>query len=214
MRWIIRGIVAGLFLCGLLLLAPFVLKSAPAAPRTEALSDIKQISTMLFEFDSEYGTFPSADTIDSVKDETKTTLTLGSSSSNQLFRQLLVSTSGIKSERPFWVKTGFFNRRPDDIFNTDTTALAKGECVFAYVAGLNSSGDPQTPVVMTPLISGKQEFDPGPFKGYAVILRLDNSAVPYPIDKNGHVILSNGMDIFDPRQPFWHGKAPDVKWPE
>jgi hypothetical protein len=34
-----------------------------------------------------------------------------------------------------------------------------------------------------------------------------------PVDKSGHVYL-NGKDLFDPSQPFWGGKAPDVKWPE
>ena len=34
-----------------------------------------------------------------------------------------------------------------------------------------------------------------------------------PIDKNGDVIL-NGMNLFDPRQPFWRWKAPDLKYPE
>ncbi len=24
----------------------------------------------------------------------------------------------------------------------------------------------------------------------------------------------NGLDLLDPRQPFWYGKAPDVKWPK
>ena len=30
---------------------------------------------------------------------------------------------------------------------------------------------------------------------------------------HGKVII-NGLDLRDPRQPFWHGKTPDVKWPK
>lgn len=66
---------------------------------------------------------------------------------------------------------------------------------------------------MTPLIRGKTIFDRGQFGGKAVVLFLDNSAKALPIEKDGRVLL-NGMDIFDPRQPFWKGKVPDIKWPE
>ena len=66
---------------------------------------------------------------------------------------------------------------------------------------------------MAPLLKGKTTFDRLSFHGKAVILFLDNSAKSLPIEKDGRVLL-NGMDIFDPRQPFWKGKAPDIKWPE
>jgi hypothetical protein len=33
------------------------------------------------------------------------------------------------------------------------------------------------------------------------------------IDSPGKIIY-NGLDLLDPRRPFWHGKAPDVKWPK
>jgi hypothetical protein len=35
-----------------------------------------------------------------------------------------------------------------------------------------------------------------------------------PINSSGKIILTNGLDLLDPRQPFWDGKAPDVKWPK
>ena len=66
---------------------------------------------------------------------------------------------------------------------------------------------------MTPLLKGQKKFDRSCFKGRAVILFLDHSARALPIEKDGHVLI-NGMDIFDPRQPFWKGKTPDLKWPE
>lgn len=210
--WWLGGI--SIAFCLLVLLTPpVILKSAKAAPRTEALNNIKQIGMLLFEFDNEYGSFPDTDTAIDVKEETKTPLTLGNHSSNQLFRQLLVGCGPGTGERPFWAKTAHSRKKPDNIFTTDATALARGECAFGYIAGLSSSGDPSTPVVFTPVVRGKHLFDPDAFNGFAIILHLDNSARPLPIDKHGHVIV-NGMDIFDPRQPFWHGKSPDVKWPE
>ena len=51
------------------------------------------------------------------------------------------------------------------------------------------------------------------YSGFAVSLRLDNSVTRYPVDKSGRVWI-DGKDLFDPTQPFWNGKVPDVKWPE
>jgi hypothetical protein len=35
----------------------------------------------------------------------------------------------------------------------------------------------------------------------------------FPIEQDGTVNL-DGMDLFDPAQPFWEGTVPPVKWPE
>ena len=72
---------------------------------------------------------------------------------------------------------------------------------------------PETPVIVSPLIPGTTRFDPRPFDGKAVVLRLDYSAKTETIDSSGRVMIG-GMDIFDPRQPWWGGKTPDIKWQE
>lgn len=217
-RWVMKSIfqLGGVSILLLLLVAAdygIYRKSCHhgASPRAEALNNMRQIGLSLFEFDSEYGQFPDKATASDVKTSTATTLTLGDRSSNQLFRQLLAY--GLKSEKPFWAKTSFSGSKPDDVFGTDATALQPGECSFAYIAGLSSSGPPDTPLVMAPMIPGRALFDPKPYDGKAIVLFLDNSAKALPIDKSGHVMIG-GMDIFDPRQPFWKGKAPDIKWPE
>jgi hypothetical protein len=75
--------------------------------------------------------------------------------------------------------------------------LAKGECAFAYIAGLTSTHSPKAPIVVFTLVPGKRIFD----KKYC--------------DKHyGGRVWIDGKDIFDPGQPFWGGTAPDVKWPE
>lgn len=51
------------------------------------------------------------------------------------------------------------------------------------------------------------------YDGNAVVLRADTTVTLLPVNESGHVHL-NGKDLFDPTQPFWNGKAPDVKWPE
>ncbi len=180
--------------------------------RTIAMNNLQRIGMMLIEFDTEYGQLPDVATIPAVKEKTKTSLTLGSASSNEVFRQLLLSEGG-KSEAPFWVKTVASRKKPDDVFSSDSTALAKGECGFAYVTGRSYDDDPNTPVVMTSLLPGKLLFDRETFDGKAVILFMDSQVQALPIEKDGRVLV-NGLDLFDPRQPFWKGKTPDVKWPE
>ena len=180
--------------------------------RRHATNSLKQIGPMLIEFDSEYGQLPDAATIPAVKDKTRTPLTLGSGSSNALFRQLLLGEYG-SGEKPFWVRTADSPNLPDEVFTSDAKALVKGECVYSYVAGLKASDDGETPVVMAPLLPGKLVFDREIFNGKAMILSLDNSVRRLPIEEDGRVLV-NGMDMFDPKQPFWKGKKPDVKWPE
>ena len=205
--------LGGLSILGLTVMAyPVVLKTrGKGHDRLEILNNVRQVGLGLLEFEAEFGRFPDRSTIPLVQAATGTPLTLDDSSSNKLFRQLIAA--GLKSEKPFWAKTAISPKKPDEVFGTDGTALRAGECGFAYIAGLRSSDASETPIVMAPLFKGKSTFDRSQFGGRAVGLFLDNSAKALPIEKDGRVLL-NGMDIFDPRQPFWKGKAPDIKWPE
>ena len=181
------------------------------ADRTEAFNNLRSIGCSLMEFDSEYGSFPNAATAADVKSNTGTTITLGDHSSNQHFRQLMAV--GLKSEKPFWAKTANSPKQPDDRYTTDATMLAPGEVGFAYISGLSTATHPKCPLAMSPLLPDKRIFDPKPFAEKAVVLFTDNSTLVLEIDKRGRAIL-NGMDLFDPRQAFWGGKTPDIKWPE
>ncbi|WP_052573500.1 prepilin-type N-terminal cleavage/methylation domain-containing protein [Haloferula sp. BvORR071] len=171
--------------------APVILKQRKAADRTEALNNIKQISTMLFEFDSEYGNFPDNETADSVKEATGTELQFGGTFSNDYFRQLLAGGGG-KSEKPFWCKTAQSPKKnATDDFSTQAKALEAGEVGFSYIMasqtkGQSSSGEPNRPVIVTPSYKFQPDwtFDPEPYAGKAVILRLDNSATPMQIREN------------------------------
>lgn len=67
------------------------------------------------------------------------------------------------------------------------------------------------------MVRGKLIFDHKLCKkrygGKAIILRADQSVATLPVDKSGHVYIG-GKDLFDPSQPIWNGRVPDVKWPE
>ena len=207
-------VLGGLILAGTVAFIAYPLltrRSCRDFNRTQAISNLHQIGLALFEFDSEYGSFPSADTIADVREETGTDLELGDASSNQLFRQLIAT--GLKSEKPYFCYRPPPARRPDDVV-TKGKALEPGECSWGYVAGLNSALAPGTPIVFGPLVPGTRRFDPIPMRGKAIILSADNSVRAGEIDPKTGQVMENGMDIFDPRQPWWGGKTPDIKLPE
>ena len=191
------------------LVAPLYFRVQKKVNYTIAGSNIRQILTQLFEFEADHGKFPDATTIASVHAKTSTTLPLGSATSNDLFRQFFAS--GTATEKIFYAKSPTSSDPGDEILGART--LAKGECGFTYIAGLSSADDGRAPVVMTPVIPGTWKFDPRPFGDKAIVLRCDGSVKFEPIDPHGHVTIGS-MNIFDPRQPYWCGKPPDIKWPE
>jgi hypothetical protein len=212
-RWIIGLGVGSLLVVVLpLLMPPMLIESKKQSNLVTATCNARQIGQALLEFENLCDKYPDATTAQLIKDATGSTWTLSDATSNDLFQQLLVS--GIApSEEIFDDARTPWTRKVDNLFTSESQALAAGECGFAYIAGLSSKDHPATPVCVTPLEPGKLTFDRKSFDGKAIILRVDNSAIALPIDRSGRAIL-NGMDLFDPRQPFWHGKAPNVKWPK
>jgi len=212
-KWIVRwSVVAGIILAGLWFLIP------PLHPEywrkkaeNEAFEHGVLLQLSLAEFESQFGCFPDASTSLAVKARTNTRLTLGAASSNQLLRQLL-ATEVMRSERPFYAKTAQ-SHRPDDDYSDDAHALSAGECGFAYVCRETSSRHPDTPVLLTPMIPGALRFDPKIYHGKAIVVCVHDMVRVLALDEAGHAIM-NGMDLFDPRQPFWDGEVPEVKWPE
>lgn len=214
--WLLAIGILCMLSCGLLL---FVMHSGRRGPdfRKDPFSNARQLGLALFEFEIIYGSFPDSSTIALLKrDFPSSTIPLGTRTSNDFFRQLMVSEI-VQSERIFFSNyPDPTDPKPDDVFH-GSRALEKGECGFAYIAGLSSLDGPNTPLVITPLIPGTLRFDYKfcykHFGGNAIILKIDNSITSLPVTKSGQVII-NGKDLFDPSQPFWNGKTPDVKWPE
>ncbi len=179
--------------------------------QVEAINNARQIGIALFEFETEYGKFPDASTVADVKRESGTSLTLSGNSSNDHFAQLIAS--GIcQSESMFHAKSKGAVK-PDGVFNSDATVLNHGECSFAYIAGSDATGHPDTPIVFGPVIPGTTTLDTKIFDGKGFLLRKDNSVTALSINASGRII-HKGLDLLDPRQPFWNGKTPDVKWPK
>ena len=179
-------------------------------PIMEALTNARQIGLALFEFETSYGKFPDSTTSVDVITNTGSRLPLGTKTSNDFFRQLIAAEIA-QSESMFYSKTTGV-RKPDNVFYS-THALEKGECGFTYFLGAMVTDNPGRPIVVAPMIPGTDRFDPLPFEGKAVLLKVDNSVTSLPIDKHGHVII-DGRNLMDPHHPIWDGHAPSIAWPD
>lgn len=177
--------------------------------RSESANNVRQLHIALGEFDEDYGRFPDVSTAAAVKSKTGTALEFRSGSANQLLCQLIAN--GLKLERPFFVSING-THKVDDV-SLPGKALEAGECGFSYIAGLSSRSSPEAPLLVTPLIPGTKRFDPKPFHGKALILRVDGAILFPKLNRAGQVMIG-GKDLFDPSQPFWEGKTPDIKWHE
>ena len=186
-------------------------------PIPESTTNLRQIGLALLEFETEFGTTPSAATIPQVNTTNPSHgLTLGTHSSNDFFRQLFAADMAY-SETMFWTRrNSSSSKKPDNIF-TGPEALKPGECSFAYILGQTLSTGAKSPIALYPLIPGTPKFDYKLAKDHleskAIILWTDNSVTSLPIDSTGKVLI-NGKDLFDPTQPFWHGTPPAIKWPD
>lgn len=193
------------------LTAPMVIRCPKKADQTEASSNGRQIGLALLEFETEYGSFPDAETAKIVTaNNPGHGFDLSGKSSNALFRQLFAANI-TQSEAMFFAKTKD-SKKPDGNISPGKL-LAPREVGFGCIAGLSTAGNPSRPIAFCPIIPGTTRFDPEPFKGFAVIVRADNSVASMKIDKDGHAI-SEGKNILSADHPIWKGKAPDIRYPE
>jgi hypothetical protein len=195
---------------GFWLSRPQLLCGPRKATLTQALSNARQIGLALFDFDTEYGSYPNSSTITAVS-ENHPGWMLDDATSNDLFKQLFAAKV-TSDEGIFHVKLPG-TRKPDHITSPRSKILEEGECGFGYIIPGTTSISSSQPLLVTPLIPGTSKFDPGPFKAKALIMRRDLSVASCKLIPNGTAIDTNGMDIFDPRQPYWGGVAPIIKPP-
>ena len=181
------------------------------APQREAISNLRQIGLSLLEFEKRYGAFPSGETAALIGAESKSGFDLKGTSSNALFRQLFAA-GVVDNEAMFYAKFPGVSK-PDN----DTSAghlLENGEVAFAYIAGLSTKDNPTLPVAFGPVVPGTNRFDPKPFNGKGVILRIDNSVSTINLRESGEAMILGGESLLDPGNSLWKGKAPDIRYPE
>jgi len=170
--------------------------------QVRAVNNARQIGLGLFEFENEFGAFPNEETAAAIKVPPGNNASVGAATANDCFYQLLAANI-IAIPDPFT-----WEERQQDKF-----AVGLEKCAYSYLSGMNAAGNPSRPIVVAPLVVGTGKFDRKVLGGKAVILRVDNSVTTLPIEQDGTVIM-NGMDLFDPAQPFWGGKVPPIRWPE
>ena len=197
------------------LTAPMVIRQRKKADQTEAVSNARQIGLALFEFETEYGSYPDPSTAKAVAAATDTAPSSGTTA-NDRFRQLIRANIA-KAEPMFYSKTSY-TKKPDGAFNTDENALSRGEVGFGMMvksddSGLSASGNTSRPIVMTPFTSElNDKFDFDVYDGKAVILRIDNSAVSVPIiEKSGQVKI-NGKTLTESGEDTVWGNDLNVKF--
>jgi prepilin-type N-terminal cleavage/methylation domain-containing protein len=180
------------------LTAPMVIRQRKKADQTEAVNNARQIGLALFEFETEYGSFPDAATAEQVATNTQTTA-VSSLDANSRFRQMI--RAGVApAESMFYSKT-VYTRKPDNAFETDQKALANGEVGFGIITradgtGLSAAGNPSRPICATPFTSALNgEFDFDIYDGKAVVLKLDNSVTSLSIIKTSRQVLINGNSL-------------------
>ena len=212
-RWLVVGIVGVLFFAGIYL--P-VSRQRTVANLTEARNNLRSMSCAMGEFDAEYGAFPNAETAKRVIEVTESKLRIGGGSANEIFRQLIASEICM-SETVFYAKIPGA-RKPDNDFARPDKVLAKSEVGYSYILGQSSRSPAETPLVVTPLVPGTNRFDPKPFKGMAVIMRVGSTKTGsidvLPINSRGEVIDSSGKHLLAADHPLWGGKVPVIVWPE
>lgn len=205
--WIwILGVVS---ILGLLVLAPLAVRSRNHDPWERPFKSARSLGLTLFEFESEFGKPPDVTTVAAVR-ERRTSIPLGTKTSNDFLRQL-IAAGFEQNERLFSAPSRGGRERDNRVDGNHS--LEKGECGFSYLMGPSfNSGTPQ-PILVIPLISGTDRFDPKPFDGWAIILWTDNSVKKLPIDKYGHV-MHLGKHLLDPSNPVWAGRPSVIAWPE
>jgi RNA polymerase sigma factor (sigma-70 family) len=167
-----------------------------------AVNCARQIGLGLVEFENEFGAFPNEETAAAVKQASGTTARLGAATANDCFYQLIAANIAPVPAIFHWDEPG-----------QDKGAVGLEKCGFSYLSGMSAAGDPRRPLLVAPLVPGTRVFDRKAFGGKAVISRVDGSVSNYFIEQDGSVNL-DGMDLFDPAQPFWGGSVPTIKWPE
>ena len=181
------------------LTAPMVIRQRKKADQTEAVNNARQVGMAMFEFETEYGSFPEGTLGETINTNTGSKLAPTSiTTANDAFLQLLAA--GIAtSETMFYCKTGYSTKKPDNVFSTTANALVKGEVGYGYIMNtdkaFSAAGNPGRALIAAPLrydggaiVDGK--FDKEIYDAKAVILKMDNSVTSVPIDNEYDAIMS------------------------
>jgi prepilin-type N-terminal cleavage/methylation domain-containing protein len=189
------------------LTAPMVIRQRKKADQTEAVNNAKQIGLAMFEFETEYGSFPDGALGAEIAARVGGTLVAPTTitTSNDAFRQMLAANIA-GSEQMFFCKTAYSTNKPDNVINDATATLKKGDVGFGYLMGtgnkaFSTAGNSGRVLVAAPLkyagsfTTGK--FDSAMYDSKAVVLKIDNSVSSLTINKDGDAVLGGAKKLLD-----------------
>jgi prepilin-type N-terminal cleavage/methylation domain-containing protein len=185
------------------LTAPKLISMRKKGDQVVAMNNGRSMVLSMNEFSTEYGGLPDKETAKQVTENTGSKLNLNGDTSNDYFRQL-IAAGVIKSEEPFYSKTPYSTKKPDNNV-TGTKALDVGEVGFGYIMNGNGNvaigtADPNRIIAATPLLNAttKGEFDIGPLDGKAALVYLDSSVKLLTIrDDNKKVAIPGSKTLLD-----------------
>lgn len=183
------------------LTAPKLISMRKKGDQVVAMNNGRSMVLSLFEFSSEYGGFPDRETAKMVTENTGSKLNLNGDTANDYFRQV-IAAGILKQEEPFWSKTPYSPRKPDNII-TGNQALEPGEVGFGYILGSDNKAipgdDPNRIIAATPLFNAttQGQFDPGPLDSMAALVYLDQSVKLLRIREDKKVSITKGKTLLD-----------------
>lgn len=203
-------IIACLVILVVLITAPVVMRLNKKAATVSTATNAKQVYLYLIEFDQDYGSFPGDSTAkihrheedpDKVDD---LRFCKGDYSNDYLAQLLAVGEVADKSIFLAPQKQSDISKSSKNFINSKT--LEAGECGFSYVKSQATNDNIGRPVLLAPMTGEGVAFDPEPYDGKAVVLRIDGAAKLLRINKDGLAKVDKGKPLFD--------TGPDTVWEE
>lgn len=188
------------------LTAPMVIRQRKKADQTQAVSNARQIGIAMFEFETEYGSFPEAALGEQIRVNTGTSLSVGTiANANDAFKQLIASNIA-PSEEMFFCKTAYSTVKPDNVYTTDANTLSAGNVGFGYMmkpsgVAFTAAGNSGRVLVAAPLAYNtafdSNRFDKDMYDSKAVVLKMDNSVQSLNVNNLGEAILGGANKLYD-----------------
>ena len=186
--------------------------------RTNALNNAKALAGGLVAFKTDMGAYPCESTYEAMVSDGWENLR-AETDANAYLAQLL-ATDIIDDEGVFYATGVRIPTKGDCIKGTTRTLLAPGENDFAYIMAANEEPltdvSSNTPLVLAPLLKAGEvpTFDPKPFNGKGVYGKADGSGALFTINKKGHAVSEDGVELFATGSGSLFGKeTPVVKAP-
>jgi len=176
---------------------PVIIAQKKKGDLTEAIANSKSIGLAMFNFDQDYGGYPSEATGTQVDTNNPNSGMTFTGNSNAFFRQL-VAAGYADSEKMFYAKAPYTIKPDNNMIGS--ACLAAREVGFAYVmkdasTALPDSGNSGMPLIVAALYNGVADggqFDPDVYGRKAVIFRMDNSAVAESIRPSDKTVVVGG----------------------